>query len=167
MYTENTSDAWHIPRYPTRKYCIFITSIYCGYLTYSHGVSTMSCYQFLKLRSSDGGLFLLLTDLCFSSFSTMKTREMPACFVKFFPGKHAPTLPEVGTLTAVSRAYPKKQTDLHKKCTVQIPSTDPRFLLSAVISESSMNHKRKSRLLLMPIMPTAGERILLQILHAK
>ena len=27
MYTENTSDAWHIPRYPTRKYCI--TSIYC------------------------------------------------------------------------------------------------------------------------------------------
>ena len=26
MYTENTSDAWHIPRYPTRKHCI--TSIY-------------------------------------------------------------------------------------------------------------------------------------------
>ena len=22
MYTENTSDAWHIPRYPTRKHCI-------------------------------------------------------------------------------------------------------------------------------------------------
>ena len=26
VYTENTSDAWHIPRYPTRKHCI--TSIY-------------------------------------------------------------------------------------------------------------------------------------------
>ena len=25
--TENTSDAWHIPRYPTRKHCI-LTSIY-------------------------------------------------------------------------------------------------------------------------------------------
>ena len=22
VYTENTSDAWHIPRYPTRKHCI-------------------------------------------------------------------------------------------------------------------------------------------------
>ena len=22
VYTENTSDAWHIPWYPTRKYCI-------------------------------------------------------------------------------------------------------------------------------------------------
>ena len=28
MYTENTSDAWHIPRYPTRKH--YITSIYLG-----------------------------------------------------------------------------------------------------------------------------------------
>ena len=27
VYTENTSDAWHIPRYPTRKHCI--TSMYC------------------------------------------------------------------------------------------------------------------------------------------
>ena len=26
MYTENTSDAWHIPQYPTRKHCI--TSMY-------------------------------------------------------------------------------------------------------------------------------------------
>ena len=26
VYTENTSDAWHIPRYPTRKHCI--TSMY-------------------------------------------------------------------------------------------------------------------------------------------
>ena len=26
MYTENTSDAWHIPRYPTREHCT--TSIY-------------------------------------------------------------------------------------------------------------------------------------------
>ena len=26
MYTVNTSDAWHIPRYPTRKHCV--TSIY-------------------------------------------------------------------------------------------------------------------------------------------
>ena len=25
-YAENTSDAWHIPRYPTRKHCI--TSMY-------------------------------------------------------------------------------------------------------------------------------------------
>ena len=27
VYTENTNDAWHIPRYPTRKHCI--TSTYC------------------------------------------------------------------------------------------------------------------------------------------
>ena len=27
MYTENTSDAWHIPRYPTRNYCITTTYI--------------------------------------------------------------------------------------------------------------------------------------------
>ena len=27
VYTKNTSDAWHIPRYPTRKYCI--TSVLC------------------------------------------------------------------------------------------------------------------------------------------
>ena len=26
VYTENTSDAWHIPQYPTRKHCI--TSMY-------------------------------------------------------------------------------------------------------------------------------------------
>ena len=26
VYTENTSDKWHIPRYPTRKHCI--TSLY-------------------------------------------------------------------------------------------------------------------------------------------
>ena len=26
VYTENTSDAWRIPRYPTRKHCI--TSMY-------------------------------------------------------------------------------------------------------------------------------------------
>ena len=26
-YTENTSDAWHIPLYSTRKHCI--TSMYC------------------------------------------------------------------------------------------------------------------------------------------
>ena len=31
MYTKNTSDAWHIPQYPTRKHCItrIYTPIYC------------------------------------------------------------------------------------------------------------------------------------------
>ena len=27
VYTENISDAWHIPRYPTQNHCI--TSMYC------------------------------------------------------------------------------------------------------------------------------------------
>ena len=27
VYTETTSDAWRIPRYPTRKHCV--TSLYC------------------------------------------------------------------------------------------------------------------------------------------
>ena len=30
MYAENTSDAWHIPRCPTRKHCT--TSMYCTFI---------------------------------------------------------------------------------------------------------------------------------------
>ena len=33
VYTENTSDAWHIPRYPTRKHCM--TSMYL-FLIFNH-----------------------------------------------------------------------------------------------------------------------------------
>ena len=34
VYTENTSDAWHIPQYPTRKHCI--TSMYTFHTINSH-----------------------------------------------------------------------------------------------------------------------------------
>ena len=34
MYTENTSDAWHIPQHPTRKHCI--TSIYSILFYYNY-----------------------------------------------------------------------------------------------------------------------------------
>ena len=45
MYTENTSDAWHIPRYPTRKHCI--TSIYYTILFYTVLYYTMLYYTIL------------------------------------------------------------------------------------------------------------------------
>ena len=40
MHTENTSDAWHIPRYPTRKHCI--TSIYPCQEKYSQSEARIS-----------------------------------------------------------------------------------------------------------------------------
>ena len=33
VYTENTSDAWHIPRYPTRKHCV----------TSMHAIAATAC----------------------------------------------------------------------------------------------------------------------------
>ena len=32
-YTENTSDKWHIQRYPTRKHCITSTDVFSGHPT--------------------------------------------------------------------------------------------------------------------------------------
>ena len=45
VYTENTNDAWHIPRYPTRKHCI--TSMYYTILYYTILYYTILYYTIL------------------------------------------------------------------------------------------------------------------------
>ena len=45
VYTENTSDVWHVPRYPTRKHCI--TSIYYTILYYTTLYYTILYYTIL------------------------------------------------------------------------------------------------------------------------
>ena len=45
VYTENISDAWHIPRYPTRKLCI--TSVYYTILYYTILYYTILYYTIL------------------------------------------------------------------------------------------------------------------------
>ena len=41
VYTENTSDAWHIPRYPTRKHCITSMYVYVCMQARRQGRGTM------------------------------------------------------------------------------------------------------------------------------
>ena len=49
VYTENTSDAWHIPWYPTQKHCI--TSIY--YIEFNiYMYIQYTCIQLFKKRLS-------------------------------------------------------------------------------------------------------------------
>ena len=45
VYTENASDVWHVPRYPTRKHCI--TSIYYTILYYTILYYTILYYTIL------------------------------------------------------------------------------------------------------------------------
>ena len=50
VYTENTSDAWHIPRYPARKHCM--TTIY---FKTQNALLVMPCYKkpvYLSMRGS-------------------------------------------------------------------------------------------------------------------
>ena len=44
MYTENISDTWHIPRYPTQKHCI--TGIYIQRLHQTLAASTSNIHRY-------------------------------------------------------------------------------------------------------------------------
>ena len=78
VYMENASDAWHIPRYPTRKHCI--TSVYAYFVRSEKGYRFLLFGLSIKSLAQPGGAQCMLGRLSREEQSVRHIGSMDVCF---------------------------------------------------------------------------------------